>query len=50
METLLDSKATRLVMSLEFTKKQGIKLKKIDRSIYVRSVDSSFNKDLLNIQ
>jgi len=28
VEILLDSKAMRLVMSLEFTKKQGFKLKK----------------------
>ena len=31
-------------MSLEFTRKQGFKLKKINRPIYVRNVDSSFNK------
>ena len=44
VEALLDSGATRLVMSSEFTKKQGFKLKKIERPIYVRNVDSSFNK------
>ena len=44
VEALLDSSATRLVMSSEFTKKQGFKLKKIERPIYVRNVDSSFNK------
>ena len=33
-----------LVMSSEFTRKQGFKLKKIDRPIYVRNVDGSFNK------
>ena len=32
-------------MSLEFPRKQGFKLKKINRPIYVRNVDSSFNKE-----
>jgi len=32
-------------MSLEFAKKQGFKLKRIERPIYVRNVDSSFNKE-----
>jgi len=45
VEALLDSGAMRLVMSSEFIRKQGFKLKKIDRSIYVRNVDSSFNKE-----
>jgi len=31
-------------MSLEFAKKQGFKLKKIERLIYVRNVDGIFNK------
>jgi len=31
---------TRLVMSLEFARKQKFKLKKIERSIYVRNIDS----------
>ena len=44
VEALLDSGATRLVMSSEFTKKQGFKLKKIERPICVRNIDSSFNK------
>ena len=34
VETLLDSKATDLVMSLEFTKKQEFKLKEIENPIY----------------
>ena len=34
-------------MSLKFTKKQGFKLKKIKRLIYVRNVDSFFNKKRL---
>ena len=45
VEALLDSGATGLVMSSEFTKKQGFKLKKLDRPIYVRNVDGSFNKE-----
>jgi len=45
VEVLLDSGTTGLVMSLEFTRKQGFKLKKIERPIYMRNVDSSFNKE-----
>jgi len=37
VEAFLDSRATRLVMSLEFARKQGFKLKKIERPIYVRN-------------
>jgi len=44
VETLLDSRAIGLVMSLEFKRKQGFKLKKIERPIYVQNIDSSFNK------
>ena len=47
VEALLDSSATELVMSLEFVRKQGFKLKKINRSIYVRNMNSSFNKESL---
>ena len=45
VETLLDSGTTELVMSSEFARKQGFKLKKIERPIYVKNVDSSFNKE-----
>jgi len=45
VEALLDSSATGLVMSSEFTRKQGFKLKKLNRPIYVRNVDSSLNKE-----
>ena len=45
MEALLDSGAMRLVKSLEFTRKQGFKLKKIENPIYVRNVDGTFNKE-----
>jgi len=45
VEVLLDSGVIGLVMSSEFAKKQGFKLKKIDRPIYVRNVDGSFNQE-----
>ena len=45
VEVLLDSRATELVMSSEFTRKQGFKLKKIKRPIYVRNVDGTLNKE-----
>ena len=45
VEALLDSRVTELVMSSEFLRKQGFKLKKIQRLIYVRNVDGSFNKE-----
>jgi len=44
VEALLDSGAMRLVMSSEFARKQEFKLKKIERPIYVRNVDGTFNK------
>jgi len=44
VKTLLDSRATKLVMSLEFARKQGFKLKKIKNSIYVRNINGTFNK------
>ena len=44
VKVLLDSSITGLVMSSKFTRKQGFKLKKIERPIYVRNVDGSFNK------
>jgi len=33
-----------LVMSLEFVRKKGFKLKKIKKPIYVRNIDRTFNK------
>ena len=45
VETSLDSGTTRLVMSLEFARKQRFKLKEIERSIYVRNVDGTLNKE-----
>jgi len=44
VEALLDSSTTGLVISSEFTRKQGFKLKKLNRPMYVRNVDSSLNK------
>jgi len=44
VEALLDSRATGLVMSSEFAKKQGFKLKKLERLMNVRNVDGSLNK------
>ena len=45
VEALLDSGATGLVMSLEFAKKQGFKLKKLERPMNVRNMDGSLNKE-----
>jgi len=45
VEALLDSGVIRLVMSLEFARKQGFKLKKLERPMHVRNVDGSLNKE-----
>jgi len=45
VEVLLDSGVIGLVISLEFTRKQNFKLKKLDRPIYVRNVDGLLNKE-----
>ena len=45
VEALLDSGATGLVMSSEFAKKQGFKLKRLERPINVRNVNGPFNKE-----
>ena len=45
VEALLDSSTIGLVMSLEFVRKQEFKLKKLDRPMYVRNVNSSLNKE-----
>ena len=45
VEALLDSGAMGLVMSLEFAKKQGFKLKKLERSMNIRNMDGSLNKE-----
>ena len=46
VEALLNSKAMRLVINLEFVKKN---LKKIENSIYVRNVNRIFNKEDVKI-
>ena len=43
VEMFLNSSATGLVMS-KFAKKHGFKLRKIEKLIYVRNVDRTFNK------
>ena len=45
VEALLNSGVTRLVISSEFAKKQGFKLKKLERPINVRNVNGSLNKE-----
>ena len=45
VEALLDSGATGLVMSSEFVRKKGFKLKKLERPMQVRNVDGSFNRE-----
>ena len=45
VDALLDSGVTGLVMSSEFVRKQGFKLKKIENPIYMRNVDGTFNKE-----
>jgi len=45
VEALLDSGTTGLVISLEFAKKQGFKLKKLERPINIRNIDGSLNKE-----
>ena len=47
VEILLNSRATGLVMSSEFTRKQEFKLKKIKNLIYVRNMNGTFNKERL---
>ena len=44
VEVLLDSRVTGLVMSSEFMRKQGFKLKKLERLMNVRNVDGLLNK------
>jgi len=45
VEVLLNSGATELVISSEFVKKQRFKLKKIEKPIYIRNIDRSFNNE-----
>ena len=45
VEALLDSGAIGLVMSSEFARKKGFKLKKLERPIYVRNMNGTLNKE-----
>ena len=45
VEVLLNSSTMGLVISSEFARKQGFKLKKMKKLIYVRNVDGTFNKE-----
>ena len=45
VEALLDSRATGLVMSSELVRKQGFKLKRLERPMHVRNMDGSLNKE-----
>jgi len=45
VEALLDSGATGLVMSSEFAKKQGFKLKRLERPMNIRNMDGLLNKE-----
>jgi len=45
VKVLLDSGTIGLVMSSEFSRKQEFKLKKIERPIYIRNINSFFNKE-----
>ena len=45
VEALLDSGATGIVISSEFARKQGFKLKKLERPMQVRNVDRMLNKE-----
>ena len=44
VKALLDSGATGLVISSEFARKQGFKLKKLERPMNVKNVDGLLNK------
>ena len=45
MEVLLDSGVIQLVISLEFLRKNKFKKKKLERLIYVRNIDGTFNHE-----
>ena len=47
VEILLNSRVISLVISSEFAKKQKFKLKKIERLIYMRNINRTFNKERL---
>ena len=43
VEMLLDNGATELIISLEFVRKNRFKKKRLERLIYVRNIDGTFN-------
>jgi len=45
VKALLDSNTTELVISSEFARKQGFKLKKL-KDLYMRNMDSSFKESI----
>ena len=45
VEALLDSRATGLVISSKFAKKQGFKLKRLERPMNIRNVDGLLNRE-----
>ena len=45
VEVLLNNGTTGLVMSSEFARKQGFKLKKLEKPMNVRNMDGSLNKE-----
>ena len=45
IETLLNSRVTELVMSSEFVKKNKFKKNKLERLIYVRNMNGTFNQE-----
>ena len=45
VEALLDSRAMGIVISSEFVRNQGFKLKKLERPMQVRNVDGTLNKE-----
>jgi len=44
VKTLLDSRIIGLIISFKFARKKGFELKKIEKPIYMRNVDETFNK------
>jgi len=47
IEVLLDSRATGLVISSEFARKQEFKLKRLEKPMHVRNVNGLLNKEEL---
>jgi len=43
MEALLNSSTTGLMMSLEFARKNKFKMRKLERPIYMRNINNTFN-------